>query len=546
MPSSPSRRTVIAALGVSSATLPFAEAAAAAGTPTDPARSNGGSPAGNPSGNPAASTPRSGRGDDWMGMLPQHHRVDRSGGVVATHGERELVWEQVATSPADAGATVEATIEVKPDEEHHPLEGFGPALTHSAAWLLLRMPSPRRLALLREMFSPTGPLRLTALRIPIGTSDFAPASGDSTYYTLADQEGPENDPLAHFSIARDEDTILPVLREIVDIAGPLTVVMSPWSAPAWMKTSGSLVGGRLHDDEETRQLWAEYLARTAEEYEQAVPGLTVDALTVQNEPLHETAQYPCMGMTPQAQADIIARLLDELDRRGLETKVLSYDHNWDRVDYPSDVLDDLARRGVDIDGEAARVGSAFHAYAGAASAVDPLHDAHPSAPIWFTEQSGTQDPSKPYDADFADGIWWMSNELFLPALRHHHRGVILFNLVLDQDGGPGPATFTNGTGLFQLDEATGDLTPNAELYVMAHLSRFIPAGSPVLTSTASEDLPNVACRRPDGSVVVVLHNNAPARTITVRSGDRELTAALPGWTLATYVLTSRQQVRGRR
>jgi hypothetical protein len=46
-------------------------------------------------------------------------------------------------------------------------------------------------------------------------------------------------------------------------------------------------------------------------------------------------------------------------------------------------------------------------------------------------------------------------------------------------------------------------------------------------------------------VVVVLHNNAPARTIRVRAGDRELTVALPGWTLATCVLTERQQVRRR-
>jgi glucosylceramidase len=192
-----------------------------------------------------------------------------------------------------------------------------------------------------------------------------------------------------------------------------------------------------------------------------------------------------------------------------------------------------------------RVGSAFHAYAGSADAVEPLHAAHPDSPIWFTEQSGTQDPDKPYEADFADGIWWMSNQLFLPALRHHHQGVILFNLVLDQDGGPGPATFTNGTGLFQVDESTGALTPNSELYVMAHFSRFVPAGSPVLASPDAEDLPNVACLRPDGSVVVVLHNNAPARTIRVRAGDRELTVALPGWTLATCVLTERQQVRRR-
>ncbi|ATG56171.1 hypothetical protein CFK41_16340 [Brachybacterium ginsengisoli] len=518
----PTRRTLLATAGAALGT------AAGAGLLTAPAVADD-----TPRAAVGPAAPSSGAGRDWMHMLAQHHRVDRSGGVVATQGERELVWEAVpaADGPGDA------VVEVDTSAPGHPLAGFGPALTHSAAWLLLEMPAQRRRTLLREMFSPTGPLRLTALRIPVGTSDFAPEDVDPVYYTFADEQGPDGDPLAGFSIARDEQTILPVLREIVEIARDLTVVLSPWSAPAWMKTSGSLIGGHLLDDEATRRTWATYLARAARDYEAAVPGLSVHAVTVQNEPLHETAAYPCMGMTPEVQAEVILHLLEELGARGLSSTALCYDHNWDRVDYPMDVLDALASHGVE------GVGAAFHAYAGEAAAVDPLHEAHPGAEIWFTEQSGTQDPAKSYEGDFADGIWWMSNTLFLPALRHHHRGVILFNLLLDQDGGPGPDSFTNGTGLFQIDRATGELTPNAELYVMAHISRFVPAGTPTVASSSSTDLPTVACLRADGSVVVVLHNNAEARSITVRAGDRELTAELPGWTLATYVLTARHRVR---
>ncbi|MGP9581449.1 glycoside hydrolase family 30 protein [Brachybacterium sp. AOP35-5H-19] len=525
------RRTLLATLGLAAGAGVLAPAAAGADGPPDRSDPRGRS-AGAPSRGPDRAPGR-------RGMLAQQHRVDRTGGVVATPGEREVVWEQVATT----AQTSSAVIDVDPEDPGHPLEGFGPALTHSAAWLLLRMPRRRRLELLRGMFSPTGPLRLTALRIPLGTSDFAPDAGASTYYTFADEQGPADDPLAHFDISRDEETILPVLRDIVEIAGTLSVVISPWSAPAWMKTSGSLIGGHLLDDGATRQTWANYLARSLQAYEQAVPGLTVSAVTVQNEPLHETAQYPCMGMTAEVQAEVIGQLLGELDQRGSSAAVLSYDHNWDRVDYPMAVLDELRATGLDDPG---RVGAAFHAYAGTADAVDPLHEAHPEAPLWFTEQSGTQDPAKPYEGDFADGIWWMSNQLFLPALRHHHRGVILFNLVLDQDGGPGPATFTNGTGLFQIEESTGELIPNAELYVMAHHSRFLPPGTPTVASTAPLGLPNVAARRADGSLVVVLHNDAPARAVTVRAGDRVLTAELPGWTLATFVLTEHQRVRGGR
>ena len=469
------------------------------------------------------------RGDSEPLLLADPHRTAERGGVLATAGEGEARWEQMPTS-ARRG---EAEVAVDLGDRRHRIEGFGPALTHSAAWLLLRRPRAERRALLEELFSPRGAIRLNALRIPLGTCDFAPESHRARYYSLADRRGGHRDPLAHLSLARDEETILPVLREIVDIAGELTVIMSPWSAPAWMKTSGSLVGGELIDDDTTRALYAEYLARSVDAYEEAVPGLRVTLLTVQNEPLHDTAAYPCMGMGPEVQIDVVRRVRRELAERRLRTRVLAYDHNWDRVDYPTAVLDALAEDGIDD------VGAAFHAYGGTADAVDPLHAAHPDARIWFTEQSGTQDPAKSPAQDFADGIWWMSTQLFLPALVHHHRGVVLFNLVLDQDGGPGPATFTNGTGLVQIDTATGALTVNSELVVMAHHSRFLPPGSRVVGCPWTEDLPTLAVEREDGAVVVVLHNNAAARSVTVRLGRRRLTAELPGWTLATYVLPRR-------
>jgi glucosylceramidase len=453
--------------------------------------------------------------------------VARRGGVLATAGEQEVVWEELGTTHDSADTEVAVDLE----DRRHRIEGFGPALTHSAAWLLLQRPRAERHSLLTELFSPRGAIRLNTLRIPLGTCDFAPEEPTPRYHSLADERSSDDDPLGNLSLERDEKTILPVLREILAIAGKLTVILSPWSAPAWMKTSGDLVGGELIDDEGTRELYAEYLVRSVAAYEKAVPGLRVTFLTVQNEPLHDEAVYPCMGMDTVVQTDVIRLVHEKLSRRHLRTRVLSYDHNWDRVDYPVEVLEGLADEGI------TDVGSAFHAYAGTADAVDPLHEAFPDVPIWFTEQSGTQDPDKPFEKDFADGIWWMSNQLFLPALTHHHRGVVLFNLVLDQDGGPGPATFTNGTGLVQMDTATGQLTLNSELYVLAHHSRFLPPGSRVVGSPSTEDLPTLAVRRKDGRVVVVLHNNHAAREVTVRVGKRRLTASLPGWTLATYVLT---------
>lgn len=412
------------------------------------------------------------------------------------------------------------------------VEGFGPALTHSAATLLRGMRSTRRTELLKDLFSPAGPHRLNALRIPLGTSDF---TTDEDYYTFADREGPTGDPLKHFSVERDESSILPVLREILAINPRLTVLMSPWSAPAWMKTTGSLIGGSLRDDHRTRVLYAEYLARSVQEYRRRVRHLEIAAISVQNEPLHGEAQYPCMTMSAEEQVEIIALTQDALARRRQNAEVYVYDHNWDRPDYPIDVLDALAEMRRDA------WGVGFHAYGGdAASAGDAVQEAHPGTRIWLTEQSGTRNLGKTYPENFAECLAWMSTQLFLPGLAHRHRGVILFNLVLDEHGGPGPSTFTNGTGLVQWDTDRGVLTPNAELLVMSHFSRFIRPESQMLeTSSDGEGLMHIGARS-GGQDVVVVHNDGQEREISVRRSGRghrrTLTATVPAGALATFVV----------
>ena len=41
---------------------------------------------------------------------------------------------------------------------------------------------------------------------------------------------------------------------------------TPWSPPAWMKTSGSLIGGRLIDDPEIYRSYALYLLKLIQAY----------------------------------------------------------------------------------------------------------------------------------------------------------------------------------------------------------------------------------------------------------------------------------------
>jgi glucosylceramidase len=98
-----------------------------------------------------------------------------------------------------------------------------------------------------------------------------------------------------FSVTHDQSQILPLLREAEAINPRLRIIATPWSPPAWMKTSQSLIGGRLIDDPRIYRSYALYLLKFVEAYR--ANGVTVNAITVQNEPQNRNpATYPGTDM----------------------------------------------------------------------------------------------------------------------------------------------------------------------------------------------------------------------------------------------------------
>ncbi|MFD2879501.1 hypothetical protein ACFTAO_31780 [Paenibacillus rhizoplanae] len=130
-----------------------------------------------------------------------------------------------------------------------------------------------------------------------GASDYA-----RTVYSYNDlPEGGSDPELARFSIAHDEADIIPLVQEALRLNPELKLMASPWSAPGWMKTSGSMIAGRLKP--EYYGVYADYFVRYIQAY--AAHGLPVYAVTVQNEPLYEPQHYPSMLMLPEEQREFI-------------------------------------------------------------------------------------------------------------------------------------------------------------------------------------------------------------------------------------------------
>jgi glucosylceramidase len=115
-------------------------------------------------------------------------------------------------------------------------------------------------------------------------------------------------------------------------------------------------------------------------YEKA--GVPVKYLSLQNEPLYETKDYPGTLMHADQETALIHNYVGPALRdAGLKVSILAYDHNWDHPEYPLEVLSDpVAAQYV--------AGSAFHCYGGNVSAQGPVHDRFPDKGLWMTECSG--------------------------------------------------------------------------------------------------------------------------------------------------------------
>lgn len=148
----------------------------------------------------------------------------------------------------------------------------------------------------------------------------------------------QTDPaLANFSIAHDEADIIPLVQQARQLNPLLKIMATPWSPPGWMKTSGSMIGGTLLPS--MYGPFANYFVKYIQAYQAA--GIPIDYISLQNEPLYVPPDYPGLSMDAATELVVLRdHVLPALAANGLSTKVLVYDHNWDRPDYPDTVLAD--------------------------------------------------------------------------------------------------------------------------------------------------------------------------------------------------------------
>ena len=344
-------------------------------------------------------------------------------------------------------------IEVDENTIYQQVDGFGYTLTGGSAEVINTLNASRKQELLQELFGTgTNSIGVSYLRISIGASDLNAAP-----FTYNDMPAGQTDPsLANFSLAPDMTHVIPMLQQILTINPNIRIMGTPWSPPTWMKDNNSFIGGSLLP--QYYSVYAQYFVKYIQQMK--AQGITIDAITPQNEPLHP-GNNPSMLMTAAQQADFIKNHLGPaFQQANISTKIIIYDHNCDKPEYPISILNDAAAK-------AYINGSAFHLYGGDISALSTVKAAHPDKALYFTEQYTAS------NGNFGGDLKWHLKNVIIGSMRNWSRNALEWNLANNAAFGPhtqGGCTVCKGAITI---ESSSTYKRNVAYYIIAHASKYI-------------------------------------------------------------------------
>jgi glucosylceramidase len=450
--------------------------------------------------------------------------------VLSTHNQSSLM----ATQPAvyfgsSSGDATTSTVVIDPSQQYQTIDGFGAAFTDSAAFLLMEVvPSSSLPPTLSDLFTRSGKgIGLSFMRIPMGASDIA-----RSVYSYDDMPVGQTDlTLSSFSIAHDQKDILPLIQQALALNPQMKLMANPWSPPGWMKDPNSMnpvsmLGGSLLMTPTNESAFANYFVKFLQAYQAA--GVTIDYISLQNEPLNITTSYPSMGMSSAAQLAVLQNaVLPALASNSLSAKVLVYDHNWDTPSYPQTVLSGLTAQQL-----SQIAGTAWHGYGGPPGAQQLLQNAFPSLGQWETEHSGGTWVSDQFTSDFL--------EITL-VLRNSAKSYVKWSLALDENLGPNLTQnaalggCNTCTPIVTVNSQTGAVTKDIEYYTLGHYSKYVLPGAVRIASSNTPAIATVAFQNPDGSLALIAYNaSSSAQQFKVQWGTQAFSYTLPASAAASF------------
>ena len=165
------------------------------------------------------------------------------------------------------------------------------------------------------------------------------------------------------------------------------------------------------------------------------------------------------------------------------------------------------------------------------AAQSQVHDAYPTKDAYFTECSGGE-----WTGTWAQSFDDQMKNLVIGTTRNWARGVLLWNLVLDENKGPHLGGCDTCRGIVTINSKTGAVTKNLDYYALGHASRFVTPGAVRIASTETAGVSTVAFRNGDGSIVLIaLNTNKDVTTFGVQTGGQGFAYTLPAGAAAAFV-----------
>jgi len=375
-------------------------------------------------------------------------------------------------------------INIYPEVTYQKILGFGGAITEAAGYAFSKLPQEKKENLINDYFSKEG-INYSIARLSIGSCDFSIKS-----YSYASKRN-----LSDFSIEKDKQYIIPMLKKAVEKNPNLACLASPWSPPWFMKNTRLLIfGGKLRSL--CRQAWADYFVKYIQAYKNE--GFDIKYLTVQNEPNAIQKWESCLYDSKHEADFAINYLYPTLKNNNIDAKILIWDHNKDRV-YSR------AKEEFSIEGSNKAIsGMAFHYYSGDHyENLKLFKDLYPDKILIHTECCTGYSGFK--QCDEIPNAELYAHEI-IGDLNSGTNAFIDWNIMLDHEGGPNhKKNFCNSPCM--LNEDASDYIKNLTYYYIGHFSKYIQIGAErIAYSKYTDKLELTAFKNPDNSIIVVIMN----------------------------------------
>lgn len=433
--------------------------------------------------------------------------------------------EQPSQKFNQGSAPQESPININANKKYQTIKGAGAALTDSSAFVLRQLPQAKYQEVLKNLFDLNSGLGISYIRLPISASDLA-----LNNWTYDDMPDGQTDPyLEQFAINHDYGYIIPVLKDILAINPNVKIMVTPWSPPAWMKNTKTLWGQKdskqsslIHDYYST---YANFFVKTIQAY--AKQGIKFDTMSVQNEPMLATSNYPGMVMQQEEQVDFINNYLaPAFLKHNITTQVLVHDFNWDREGYAAYVLSNLSE-----DAKKIVRGTSFHCYGGDVSAQTTLHNKFPNLPIYLTECSNGQ-----WAPDVPEALINDMRKVFIEPANNWAEVFMKWGLALDQNFGPNNGGCATCWPLVKINTQTKEVTYGVDYYSTGAFSKFVKPGAQRIDVTTSDsNLLVTGFVGTDGAITVIVANQVnDYYEFTLIWGEKWIQSTLPAKNVGVF------------